>query len=235
VLPEGPAAKAGLETYDILLTANGHSLGNMRELVDFVREAGDSQTEIQLDVLRKGRAQSFSITPEERPEQFSAAAPRRPGGWGQGFMGQPGEMGQWFGQQFGQNGSPHFQFRTFGPSVVGQQFYMRQIPNGVSVTVQKEGDGPAHITVKRGDEVWEVDADKPEDLDALPEDLRPFVAQMMETGPEGGMHGMGMPGMEQMLPPGMDSELRQRVEEMERQMHQLQEQLLGPSDQDEAQ
>jgi hypothetical protein len=80
---------------------------------------------------------------------------------------------QLFGQG-GPEGGPGFDFRHFGPGVIvgGQGFGVAQMPNGVSISIQKENDQPAHITVKRGNETWEVVGDDPESLQQLPDDLR---------------------------------------------------------------
>ena len=63
---------------------------------------------------------------------------------------------------------------------------LANMPNGVSVSVQKENDKPAHITVKRGNDKWNIIGDDPESLKKLPEDLRPFVERMVHSG--GGMN-----------------------------------------------
>src|SRR6185312_4338118 len=76
-----------------------------------------------------------------------------------------------------------FEFRNFGPGViVGGGQGVANLPDGVSVSIQKENDKPARITVKRGDETWNVAGDDPESLKSLPADLRPFVEQMLHGG-----------------------------------------------------
>ncbi len=46
----------------------------------------------------------------------------------------------------------------------------------MSVTINKEGNQPATITVQRGNDKWKVTE---KDLDKLPADVRPFVDQML--------------------------------------------------------
>ena len=46
----------------------------------------------------------------------------------------------------------------------------------MSITITKTGDKPAEITVKEGDEKWEVSE---KDLDKLPEKVRPYVDGML--------------------------------------------------------
>lgn len=225
VVPESPAAKAGIEQFDILLRANDTDLHEMTDLVDIVRTLGEQKSQITLEVLRHGSRDTVQVTPEERPAHVA----QRHGG-GEGMMGENGVDLQRF---FGPN-SPFagqgFDFRHMGPGViVGQGGGLGQIPNGVSINVQKEGDQPARITVKRGSESWEVIGDNPESLGQLPEELRPFVERMLHGGPADfnvEMPQFGrMPGR-----PGFDGErLQQRLEEMERRMQEMQERILGPN------
>jgi hypothetical protein len=118
-----------------------------------------------------------------------------------------------------------FNFRNFGPGVIinGQGF--ANMPNGVSVSVHKEGGKPARITVKRGDETWEVVGDDPESLNKLPKELRPFVEQMLDGGSPFDMN-FPMPNVEIPNAQGFnDDRLRERLEHMERQMNELFERL----------
>jgi len=57
-----------------------------------------------------------------------------------------------------------------------------ELPEGVSISVRKEGGKPAKIEVSRGEEKWEVTE---ESLDKLPEDLKPHVERMLGRGPIG--------------------------------------------------
>jgi hypothetical protein len=144
----------------------------------------------------------------------------------------PNDVLRWFGDRFeGREGAP-FAFRRFGPGAMvdGQAFAFSGIPNGVSVSIKKEGDQPAQITVKRGDESWEVVGDDPESLDQLPDDLRPFVEQMLgDTGQN--QHSFTLPAMPNM--PDMprfhehEGRLQERLEAMERQLRELEERLRG--------
>jgi len=50
------------------------------------------------------------------------------------------------------------------------------LPSDLTVTITKEGDKPAQVTVQRKDEQWEVTEDE---LDELPADVRPHVERML--------------------------------------------------------
>ena len=60
------------------------------------------------------------------------------------------------------------------------------MPNGMSVSVTREGDGPAQITVKKGDKTWTVSSDDAKALAELPEDVRNVVSGMI-NGQNGGI------------------------------------------------
>jgi membrane-associated protease RseP (regulator of RpoE activity) len=217
VVPDSPAAKAGLKRHDIMLKANDQDLREMRDLVELVVTEGAKKGQITLDVLRHNKHESVSLTPEERP----ANAPAPQGGGVGGQFGLP----QDFMQQFG--GNFPMEFRNFGNGMVlgGSGTGFSGMPNGVSVNVQKQDDKPAQITVKRGDDTWTL-TDDPESLKQLPDDLRPFV--------EGMLHGNR--GMQFQMPnfergpgigpgPAFDGRLRERMERLEQRLEDMQKRM----------
>jgi membrane-associated protease RseP (regulator of RpoE activity) len=226
VVPDSPAAKAGLKQNDILLRANDIDLREMQDLVELVLTEGEKKGQIAIDVLRRGQRETVYVTPEVRPAD---AGPQ--GGIGRGFgtgFGVPGgvEIPQDLLREFGEM---PFEFRQFGPGViVGGGAGAANLPNGVTVSIVKENDQPARITVKRGGETWEVVGDDPKSLDQLPDDVRPFVEQMLHGRPLGmNLRGPGRA----VLPDLGDGRLRDRLERMEQRLEALQERLLAPEDQ----
>jgi membrane-associated protease RseP (regulator of RpoE activity) len=225
IVPNSPAAKSGLKLYDILLRANDTQLHEMRDLVELVRTEGQKQGQITLEVLRKGQRQSVAIKPEERPANIA----QTPGAFGQGdvFQGQPGQipmLGQMpelrrFFEGFGGEGAP-LEFRQFGPGVIvgGNDAGLANMPNGLSISIQKQNDQPARATVKRGNESWEVVQGDAESLQQLPADVRPFVEQML--GGSGNRFDFDRDG-DVDLPVFREPALRQRLEAVERQLQQL--------------
>ncbi len=162
---------------------------------------------------------TVQITPEKTPDNAPRAySEPNDDDSGPGMPGMP----RGFMQQFG--GNEPFDFRSFGPGViVGGGQGVANMPNGVSINIQKQNDQPTHITVKRGNDTWDIVGDDPESLKKLPNDLRPFVEQML--------HGQMNMHMPQMGPngPGLDANhLRQRMERMEQQLQDMQRRLLGP-------
>ena len=239
VVPDSPAAKAGIEKFDILLRANDAELHEMTDLVDLVRTQGEQKGQITLEVLRHGERETVYVTPEERPAHVAQQGGRMGGAFGPGFEGGieglPGELQQFFGGQL-EGGRP-FDFRNFGPGVIvgGEGMGMAQMPNGVSISIQKQDGEPTKITVKRGEESWEVIGDDAESLKQLPEDLRPFVERMLRGNGQANFN-IEMPELGRMPQhPGFDGErIRERLEAMERQLNEMRERMLGPEKESDA-
>jgi membrane-associated protease RseP (regulator of RpoE activity) len=229
IVPGSPAQKAGLKPYDILLAANGEKLSDAGQLTDLVRGQGDKGAEIKLDVLRRGEHLSIVLTPEARPDVSSL------GGRGMPPMGRGTQA--W---HLNPRDPMSFGFRGMPGARPMPGFNLNQMPSGVSVSIQKQNDGPAHITVKRGNDTWDIVGDDPNSLAALPEDLRPFVEQMLAGAQSAQMPSMPqmnqmpqMPQMNQMpMMPGMgppagfrDGELQQRLDQMQQQLEELQQKM----------
>ena len=133
-----------------------------------------------------------------------------------------------------------FNFRNFGPGVIVGSDPFAGLPNGVSISIQKQNDKPTHITVQRGDDKWEITGDDAEALKKLPDDLRPAVERMVHGGGGGmggAMGGIGnfrMPNFPQRpsMGPGMDgNQLREQLERMEKRLDEMQRRMHGPDNQ----
>jgi hypothetical protein len=221
VVPDSPAAKAGLKQHDILLRANDKDLHEMPDLSELVLAQGPQKGQITLEVLRHNKRETVYLTPEERPADAQLPQAESNNGIGGGELGLPQNLLEQFG------GNLPMEFRNFGNGVIvgGGGGGIGNMPNGVSMSVQKEDGQPAHITVKRGDETWNVVGDDPESLKQLPEDLRPFVEHMLQGNGVGSIH---MPSFEHRLRgPGNveDGRLGDRLERMEKRLEELQKRL----------
>jgi serine protease Do len=224
VVPGSPADKAGLKAFDILLRANDTDLHDISNLTELVKSEGESSGEIKVDVLRKGQLETLTVKPEARPDQVAGmvGGPAAGQGWGVGGMGP--------GQNTFRVGPNPFQFRMFGPgtAMAQQGLSVNQMPNGVSVSIQKQNDEPAHITVKRGNDTWNIVGDDPGSLAQLPEDVRPFVEQLLTSGGrmQMPMPAMpAMPAMPNMAGPFHDEAMQQQLQRMEEHLQQMQQQL----------
>ena len=70
VMPEGPAAKAGLAVNDIITRVGDKAVGSPQDLTDQVtaRKPGEG---LHLDVIQKGKPAGLDVTLGTRPEQFA--------------------------------------------------------------------------------------------------------------------------------------------------------------------
>jgi membrane-associated protease RseP (regulator of RpoE activity) len=245
IVPDSPAEKAGLRKHDIILRANDDMVDSMETLQQHVQTFKDKP--IELEILRLGKEETVTVTPAERPEDFEQLAGPEVGIPGAGVFG--GDLGRLLEQLQGAAGRPGG-MRMFGPGMVlnGRQMNMNlnALPNGMSVSVTREGDGPAQITVTKGEQTWTVTSDDAKALAELPEDVRKVVSGMLDN-PMGaiqqqlGQQQLGnldwQAELKHMLPdrlgnlPGMgdiqakEDAMAKRMEQMEKQLQELQERL----------
>jgi membrane-associated protease RseP (regulator of RpoE activity) len=220
VVKESPAAKAGLRQHDILLRANGEPVLSMEELSRMVA-SGDAKP-IELLLIRLGKEETIVVVPEERPEGMARSSNRDFGG-GFGF----------------DNGDPLGALRMFrgGIGVLpqgGAMAFNNSAPNGYSVNITRENGQPAKITVKKGDKTWTIEGDNKEALAELPDDVRAHVEGLLNGNLNMGgnldLFRNQMPDFQLRGWPGgnfndQQDQIFKRMEEMERQLKQLQKQL----------
>jgi len=239
VVPNSPAEKAGLRQHDVIVAVNGEPISDLTALQKVVADGGKKP--IELKIIRLAKEQTVKVTPEERPANAPQAAPG-----GQGGLND-------FQQLFQQGGLPGG-MRIFGNGMVlggGPQLNLNQMPGGLSVNITREGDGPATVTVKKGDKTWTVKGDDEKALKELPDDVRPFVQQMLQ-GSQPGQMRFNFGDMQKMMgdlgqldlegKPNAEAlrnkmqaarertekasqRLQQRLEQMEKQLQQLQDQI----------
>jgi membrane-associated protease RseP (regulator of RpoE activity) len=236
VVPESPAAKAGIVQYDILLRAGDKPLADPRDLVQSVQAVKDGK--LAMELIHGGQRQTIEATPTRRPEMTAVFPRPLPGSadwetvqkWLEQMQRmQPGEQGQGHG--------PLMHFRVVRPGAILPPFAYAEppLPPNMSIVISKEGGQPAKIVVKRGDEKWEVTE---KELDKLPADVRPHVEHMLGRG---GLMGAVTwdktvtspririeepapePGRQpsQVAPSSLESRLEKRLETMERRIEKL--------------
>jgi membrane-associated protease RseP (regulator of RpoE activity) len=235
VVADSPAEKAGLRKHDIILRANDEVVNSMEVLQNLVVAGGEKP--IELKVLRLAKETDVTVTPEHRPENFQALLGPEPNAPGGEMLG--GDLGQLLQQL--QGGNLPGGMRVFGPGMVlnGRQFNVDAVPNGISVSIARNGDGPAQITVKKGDQTWTLKSDDAKALAELPEDVRNYVSGMInsENGDVDGNfdwqaelrnqlpNRMGhVPGFDKAFK-AQEDELTHRLNEMQQQIEQLQKKL----------
>jgi hypothetical protein len=152
VVPDSPANKAGLRQHDIFLKFGNAKISSLKELISAVEAAEKKETSVT--VLRSGKETKLSVSPTERPDNvIDLPVPER-------------ALKFWLGADDGWRRS-----RVLGPGLLLDR-RVEELPDGLSINIKKENDEPAKITVKRGEDSWEVTEDS---LDELPEDLREHV------------------------------------------------------------
>jgi len=220
VVPDGPAAAAGIKRHDVLLKAGGKPLGSIADLTAAVDAAKGKP--LSLELIRAGKPMHIEVTPAKRP------AETMPGPWAP--PGSEAEAAkkwfEWFQQ--GAEGKPPMQFRFFHPGAIlppGAPV-TPPLPANVSIAITRSGTEPAKIVVKRGDEKWEITENQ---LDKLPADLRPYVEQMLGRGPGAG-RGMRFDFVPDSVPPApalqpqpkpLEKRMEKMLEDMNRRIERL--------------
>jgi hypothetical protein len=210
--PEGPAGKAGVRRFDILVRANGEPISTIAPLSELVGKQGEANASITMELLRRGKPVVVEVTPEERPADTVMAVPDR--GDRRGLFGPDGP--------FGPNG-PFAGGEGFGGGDLGAMLQGMPMAVGVSVSVARQDDGPAQVTVTQGDKTWTFDEGDKEAIAELPGDVRPMVEQMLSE--QGGVFqpgfegfGMDVPGFQMQL----QGEAATRMRAMEQRLQALQ-------------
>lgn len=223
LVDESPAAKAGIEKYDVLIQAGDRKLTKVQDLIDEVDAVKDGKLSIEL--IRKGKKKTLEVTPEKRPPMEALGEEPQddsPGEW-KDFLEH---MKQW---EPGKDGRPSMKFRFWrqpGTILPKESKPAQKLPDGVKIEIRKEGDKPAEIKVTRGDENWSVTENE---LDQLPDDLRPYVEGTLGKphGPEGAWsfppEGFKVPNPLE----GREDMIEKRFEELNRRLEQLPNPLEG--------
>lgn len=76
VVAEGPAARAGVRTGDVLLSFNGQRLSSVDHLAELIATTPIGQ-DVTLDVWREGTRQAITTRIEDRPASFAGAPAER--------------------------------------------------------------------------------------------------------------------------------------------------------------
>lgn len=218
VLPEGPAAKAGLKPQDVIVKAGDRVLVTVGDLVDAVNEAKDKG--LKVDVVRDGKSLTIEVTPEKRREEpVTDALPPADAQRLQKWMEK-------IERDLGNGKSVPFRFHVVRPGqiVPPDVLFVRQLPDDMTVTVTRTGKKPAKVVIEQGGKRYEATEDK---LDTLPQEVRPFAESMLGRMPMAGVRVIETPPADAQKAPAERGTIRQegrlerRLEEMNQRIERL--------------
>jgi len=231
VVPDSPAAKAEIKQYDVLVKAGDKPLKSVPDLIDAVGAARDK--ELSLELIRGGKRMEIKVVPAKQPEVAPPGVTPHEAfkKWMEGLH-RPGAsfdeatkraLEQYLEQlKSGEALKGPMQWRFFGPGAILPPEARPPLPGNMSIGISKQGDQPAKITVNQGDQKWEVTE---EQLDKLPENIRPHVERMLGRaagGPEGRVFRFDFaPDWERAIPSPPEGRLEKRLEEMSKRIDQL--------------
>lgn len=247
VMPDGPAAKAGIEPGDVILEAGKKPVAKIQDLIDAIEDVG--QDELSLKIDRDGKVKKITVTPAKRPQRH----------FGRHFVPIPGDpdseqLKRWFGRMWpgadgsgadgpGANGPGSMQFRFIHPGTIlppGASVHP-PLPKDMTVVITKTGSEPATVVIEQGDDRWEVTEEK---LGELPQKVRVHAERMLGRLPGGWIGKIPGPGdlrrfdlipdwtmprprpnhnaePPDIVPGGIEERLEKRLEEMNRRMEEL--------------
>ncbi len=231
VAPESPAAEAGIEVHDILITAGTTVLSNVGDLINAIEVAVEEEGTLPVELMRKGKAMSVDVEPAERPADLA-----------QRLSGHAEDL---FGRL--QSDAESFRFDLPRPGAVVDILKERlELPENVSIAITRKGNKPTKIVVERDDETWELTEDN---LDELPKEIRglvkqslgrlrgdvsPYLARLRERLPEAPGDGeviRQLEGQVNRVVQRVEDVLERRLNRLTRRLERLEKQLL---DDDEA-
>jgi hypothetical protein len=166
VVADGPASKAGVKKYDVLVDLEGQKLSSVEALVDAVEARGEKEAKVYF--YRQGKEGTITITPAARPKPEGAKAAD--------IEAINKQLHLKLRAVDDENKA--FEMMIVRPGMAVPAHALK-LPDDVTIKFTKKGDKPGEIEVKRGEKVWKATEDK---LDELPDDLRPHVEAMRGAG-----------------------------------------------------
>jgi len=174
VVPESPAAKAGIEANDILMLCGEKKLATVQDLSETIEAA--KETPLKLDIIRAGKVQTVEATPAQRPQSMMFKPEGSSADWK--------EIEQWLRKMEGGAGAGQPQplhLRVIQPGAILPPGAPVEppMPGNLSINVNRNGDQPAQISVRWNDKKWDINE---KELDKLPPEVRPHVERMLGHG-----------------------------------------------------
>jgi hypothetical protein len=171
VVPDSPAAKAGIEPHDILLSFGETKLAEVVDLVEAVKAAQDNETDLKF--VHTGEEKSVKIVPAKRPEGDAELQPP---------LTPQEAFKNWIEESMpeGLEDVP-LRLRRFRPGILLPETMKEklELPDNLAISITRQGKEKAQITVTKDGKTYNATEDK---LDELPEDVRPHVERLLRQG-----------------------------------------------------
>ena len=178
VTKEGPAEKAGIQANDVLLSVDGAPLASAKDLQQVIQAAEGK--EIKIKLLRGGEEQEFTVTPHKNvlfgsiDGQLDKLAPKR-----EEVEIEIRNLEERIREKLKDAGlDVRMHLVRPGHFVPTQipRLNIEQIPDEVSILIQKQGEAPAKIEIKQGEKSWSATEGN---LEELPDEVRPYAERML--------------------------------------------------------
>jgi hypothetical protein len=183
VSPDSPAEKAAFKQYDVIVQAGDAPMKSVADLIAQIEDAGEKELAVQ--VIRGGQKMTVRVAPEKRPGRARIVPGDR--------TMDPRAIGEML-ERLGRARQPgdRFNFQIWRPGAVFPDRELPKLPKDMKISITKQGDSPATITIERGDQRWEAAENK---LSELPDDVRPHVEAMLGHGQFPCLRNAGLSGV----------------------------------------
>jgi membrane-associated protease RseP (regulator of RpoE activity) len=176
---DGPGEKAGLKPHDIVIMVAEQDVKAPGDLAKTLKQSDGK--ELKLEILRGGEKVTIMVQPRNTAQLTGSIRLDRPKvEIDEEIIKLESKIREKL-----KDAGVDVRMQVIRPGHVmpaDVMFKRADLPEGVSISVRKEGGKPAKIEVSRGEEKWELAEGE---LDKLPEDLRPHVEHMLGRGPIG--------------------------------------------------
>lgn len=176
LFPDTPAVTSGFAKHDIVLKVDEQPATDVEGFNKIVQET-KGEKELTVTLYRGGAPQTIKVTPAKRPaDQVFGLRVAPP-------LGQEDVLLEWLPKGLDPEHPMRVEFFHPGFVVGGSAgAKVSDLPNNLSVSINKSGAEPAKISVSKGGEKWEVTE---KELDKLPPDVRGHVERMLRPGAAG--------------------------------------------------
>jgi flagellar biosynthesis/type III secretory pathway protein FliH len=176
----GPAGKAGIQAFDVLVSVDDKPLAGAKDLYEAV-QASEGK-EIAVKLIRGGETQMVKVKPVKHPHRGNLNLNLNTDVSEEVDI-VVGKLEENIREKLKQAGLD-VRLQLIRPGHMlpsGATFVTHaRVPDDLNIIIEKKGEQPAEIKAKRGEESWSA---KEGELDSLPPDIRPHVERLLGHGP----------------------------------------------------